>query len=60
MGYMTDVVSDVLLKRFTLLKRMEYFIEESVYYRTHSDSIVESRKKILLNSGKEIGQIKIA
>lgn len=57
---MTDVVSDVLLKRFTLLKRMEYFIEESVYYRTHSDSIVESRKKILLNSGKEIGQIKIA
>jgi len=60
MGYMTDAVSDVLLKRFTLLKRMEYFIEESVYYRTHSDSIVESRKKILLNSSKEIGQIKIA
>jgi len=57
---MTDAVSDVLLKRFTLLKRMEYFIEESVYYRTHSDSIVESRKKILLNSSKEIGQIKIA
>jgi len=57
---MTDAVSDVLLKRFTLLKRMEYFIEESVYYRTHSDSIVESRKEILLNSSKEIGQIKIA
>jgi len=57
---MTDAVSDVLLKRFTLLKRMEYFIEESVYYRTHSDSIVEAGKEILLNSSKEIGQIKIA
>jgi hypothetical protein len=35
---MTTSESNILLKRFTLIKKMEYLIDESVYYRTHSDS----------------------
>jgi hypothetical protein len=38
-----------LLKRFTAIKKMNYFIEESVYYRTHSEDLLVSNKKILWN-----------
>ncbi len=36
-----------LLKRFTILKKLEYYIEESIYYRTHSDSIDINSRKVL-------------
>ncbi len=29
--------TSIILKRFTLLKKIDYFIEESIYYRTHSE-----------------------
>lgn len=40
---MTTSESNILLKRFTLLKKLEYFIDESVYCRTHSDSFSNPR-----------------
>lgn len=36
---------------------MEYFIEESVYYRTHSEEMIEDNKMILWNSKQESGKI---
>lgn len=53
-------MSNNLLKRFTLLKNMEYFIEESVYYRTHSDELDECKKQIILNKNKEVGKIHVS
>lgn len=52
-------MSDILIKRFTLLKKLEYFIEESVYYRTHSDSMTESAKGVILKNNEETGKIKV-
>lgn len=46
-----------LLKRFTAIKNIEYYIEESVYYRTHSDQFIEDKKKILWNSKNQSGKI---
>jgi len=51
------LMTDNLLKRFTLLKNMEYFIEESVYYRTHSEELDDTKKQILLHANKETGKI---
>jgi hypothetical protein len=40
--------NNIILKRFTLLKRLDYFIEESIYYRTHSESFL-NKKNTLIN-----------
>lgn len=50
-------MNDHLLKRFTLIKKLDYFIEESVYYRVHSEGLHGSKKSILLNKDKEIGKL---
>lgn len=51
-------VSDRLLKRFTLLKTLEYYIELSAYYRTHSENF--SYKKLsLYKPDNENGKAKI-
>lgn len=48
-----------LLKRFTAIKKIEYFIEESVYYRTHSEDISGFDKKILWNDQLNINSTKL-
>ncbi len=48
-----------LLKRFTAIKKMDYFIEESVYYRTHSEDISDTNKKILWNNQLNINSTKL-
>ena len=50
---------DRLLKRFTIIKKIDYFIEESVYYRTHSAEMQEDLKKILWNSKEQSGKISL-
>lgn len=48
-----------LLKRFTAIKKMEYFIEESVYYRTHSEDMSISNRKILWNPESNINSTRL-
>lgn len=48
-----------LLKRFTAIKKIDYFIEESVYYRTHSENISTSNKIIIWNPKLGISSAKI-
>ena len=54
---MEKKLSDHLIKRFTLLKKIEYFIEESVYYRTHHDAMHGQEKKILIKSEESSGKV---
>lgn len=55
---MTMTPEERLLKRFTILKNLEYFIQESVYYRTFSEDIVNKRKYVLWTLGSDCGKIK--
>jgi hypothetical protein len=48
-----------LLKRFTLSKKLEYYIEESIYYRTHSESINPDTRTVLWDYKEENGRSKI-
>lgn len=38
---------NILLKRFTIAKKLDYYIEESIYYRTHSESMNINLRKVL-------------
>lgn len=38
--------SNILLKRHSLQMKLEYFIDESVYYRTHSDEFANTKHPI--------------
>ena len=55
---MIDSADERLLKRFTAIKKTEYLIEESVYYRTHMDEFKNS-KSVLWNTGADCGSIKV-
>lgn len=48
-----------LEKRFSILNNLEYYISESVYYRTHKEEIDFSDPKILWNYDDENGIIDI-
>lgn len=52
-------MDDNLLRRFTLIKNIEYFIEESVYCRSHSDSFSGLLKEILLKNNYQEGKVNI-
>lgn len=46
-----------LLKRFTVLKKLDYYINESVYYRTNSEDMKPETKKYLWQYGSDSGKI---
>lgn len=46
-----------LLKRFTVLKNLEYYIKESVYYRSFSDEMPVSKRNIVWNYNDNSGNI---
>jgi hypothetical protein len=48
-----------LSRRFIALSNLEYYIEESVYYRSFSDEIKNSKKQILYSTKEESGKLKI-
>lgn len=52
-------VDDRLLKRFTAIKNIDYYIEESVYYRTHFSDLLGLEKKLLWNAQDKINKVQI-
>jgi hypothetical protein len=46
-------------KRYFILKNLEYFIAESVYYRTYSEDMEDYAKKILYNYNDKSGSLNI-
>lgn len=52
-------VDDRLLKRFTAIKNIEYYIEESVYYRTHFSDLLGLEKKTLWSSENNISKVRV-
>lgn len=50
--------SDIsLLKRFTILKNLEYYIKESVYYRSFSEEMPVDKRDIIWNYNDNSGNI---
>lgn len=52
-------LNDRLLKRFTILKKLDYYIEESVYYRTNNEDMRPQNRKPIWLFGEESGKINI-
>lgn len=50
--------SDIsLLKRFTILKNLEYYIKESVYYRSFSEEMPVHKRSVIWNYNDNSGNI---
>ena len=48
-----------LSKRYLTLKNIEYYIEESVYYRSFSEDIVPRNRRVLYNSSQKEGKLTV-
>lgn len=60
MGAMKDlVVQDRLLKRYTVLKKLEYYINESVYYRSNGEDMKSDNRLELWNFASDSGKIRL-
>lgn len=54
-----DDIDDRLLKRFTVLKKIDYYIKESVYYRSFYDDMNDAKKNVLWNVSNDSGKISL-
>jgi hypothetical protein len=54
-----DELDNRLLKRFTVLKKIEYYIKESVYYRSFCEDFSYSKRNVLWNATDDSGKIKV-
>lgn len=52
-------VDNRLLKRFTIIKKLDYYIKESVYYRSFSEEINLNRRFVLWKLEEDSGNIAI-
>jgi hypothetical protein len=52
-----EEVSNRLLKRFTVLKNLEYYIQESVYYRSFSEDMLPDSRKAMWKYDDDSGKI---
>lgn len=50
---------DRLLKRYTVLKKLEYYISESVYYRSNSEDMKPDNRLELWNFASDSGKIRL-
>lgn len=55
---MIENADERLLKRFTTIKKTEYWIEESVYYRTHMEEF-KNPKGTLWIATDDCGSIEV-
>lgn len=52
-------MSNRLSKRYIALNYLEYYIEESVYYRSFSEDIDLNKRQVLYISPNEEGKVKL-
>lgn len=57
---MEDIKFDRISKRFFILDKLEYFISESVYYRSFSEDIKNNKKLVLFNIKDTEGKVEIS
>lgn len=55
---MSDI-DDRLLKRFTVLKKIDYYIKESVYYRSFYDDMSLGKRNVLWNVSDDSGKMSL-
>jgi hypothetical protein len=59
MEVLTDIVENRLSKRYIALKKLEYHIEESVYYRSFSEDINLDKRQLVYSFNDENGKVNI-
>lgn len=60
MEILTNDLENRLSKRYLILKDIDYFIEESVYYRSFSEDVLPHKRKVLYNSVEKEGKLKLS
>lgn len=58
-GCFNLLLENRLEKRFYIINNLNYYINESIYYRTHKDDIDLSKPIVLWQFDKEFGSINI-
>ena len=56
---MTRNQNNVLQKRLLLLKSLELYINESIYYRSYGEQMDPTRKYVVWNYSEKIGKVSI-
>jgi hypothetical protein len=59
MEVLKDLMSNRLSKRYIALNYLEYYIEESVYYRSFSEDIHIDKRQVLYTSPNEEGKVEL-
>lgn len=53
-----EILENRLSKRYLVLNKIDYYIEESVYYRSFSEDINPNKRKVLYNLEDSEGKLK--
>ena len=56
---MNEKTLNPLQKRLYISSNLEYFISESIYYRSHSKEMIEENRLVVWDFRKESGKVKI-
>ena len=56
---MNEKTINPLQKRLYISSNLEYFISESIYYRSHSKEMIEENRLVVWDFRKESGKVKI-
>jgi hypothetical protein len=59
MEILETILENRLSKRYLILQKIDYHIEESVYYRTFSEEISSKNRTVLYNIKDAEGKLKI-
>lgn len=59
MEVLDQTLENRLSKRYLAIKNLEYYIEESVYYRSFSEDMVPENRKVLYNLNDSEGKLEI-
>jgi hypothetical protein len=59
MEALKDLMDNRLSKRYIALNYLEYYIEESVYYRSFSEDIDLNKRQVLYTSPNKEGKVKL-
>ena len=57
---MENLKDNRISKRFYILENLEYFISESVYYRSFSEEMITDKKTVLFNISNSEGRANLS
>ncbi len=54
-----EILENRLSKRYLVVNKIDYYIEESVYYRSFSEDMNSEKRKVLYNIDDSQGKLEI-